>query len=99
MKVTVNSKKGLKTDLKIFVDKDTINKKIVERLEELKNTVSLKGFRPGKVPIHVLKRQFGKMIYGEVLDKTLQETSSEALKTQQIKVASQPKIDIKFWMI
>ena len=47
------------------------NEKITIRLEELSRTVNLKGFRPGKVPIDVLKRQFGKAIYGEVLEKVL----------------------------
>jgi trigger factor len=40
----------------------------------------LKGFRPGKVPKEVLKRQFGKAVFGEVLDKVLKETSTKALK-------------------
>ena len=69
MKVTVDSKKGLKTNLKVFVNKKTIEEKINERLIELSKTVNMKGFRPGKVPIEVLKRQFGKVVYGEVLEK------------------------------
>ena len=71
MKVTVDSKKGLKTNLKVFVDKKTIEQKIDVRLTELSKTVNLKGFRPGKVPVDVLKRQFGKVVYGEVLEKIL----------------------------
>ena len=95
MKVTVTSKKGLKTNLKVFVDKKTIDEKINIRLNELSKTVNIKGFRPGKVPPNVLKRQFGKAIYGEVLEKILQETSTEAIKEKKIKVSGQPKIDLK----
>ena len=95
MKVTVNSKKGLKIDLKVFVDKKTMNVHMSEKYEELKKTVALKGFRPGKVPTEILKKQFGKAIYGEVLDKVLKETSAKALEEQKIKVAGQPKIDLK----
>ena len=95
MKVTVNSKKGLKIDLKVFVDKKTMNVHMSEKYEELKKTVALKGFRPGKVPVEILKKQFGKAIYGEVLDKVLKETSAKALEEQKIKVAGQPKIDLK----
>ena len=95
MKVTVNSKKGLKTDLKVFIDKKTMNVYMSEKYEELKKTVVLKGFRPGKVPTEILKKQFGKAIYGEVLDKVLKETSTNALKEKKIKVAGQPKIDLK----
>ena len=50
MKVTVDSKKGLKTNLTVFVDKNTIAEQIETRLKELSKTVNLKGFRPGKVP-------------------------------------------------
>ena len=71
MKVTVDSKKGLRTNLKVFVDKKTIDEKITIRLNELSKTVNIKGFRPGKVPIDVLKRQLGKAVYGEVLEKIL----------------------------
>jgi len=95
MKVTVDSKKGLKTNLKVFVDKKTIEEKIGLRLVELSKTVNLKGFRPGKVPINVLKSQFGKVIYGEVLEKVLKETSSKAIEEKKIKIAGQPKLDIK----
>ena len=95
MKVTVDSKKGLKTDLRVTVDKKTINDQMVGRFEELKKTVNLKGFRPGKVPIEILKRQFGKAVYGEVLDKVLKESSGKALEDKKIKVAGQPKIDLK----
>jgi len=95
MKVTVDSKKGLKTNLKVFVDKKTMNNRIDVRLIELSKTVNIKGFRPGKVPVDVLKRQFGKAVYGEVLEKVLKETSTKALEEKKIKVAGQPKLDLK----
>ena len=95
MKVTIDSKKGLKTNLKVFVDKKTIDEKIQIRLVELSKTVNIKGFRPGKVPTNVLKSQFGKAVYGEVLEKILKETSSKALEEKKIKVAGQPKLDLK----
>ena len=95
MKVTIDSKKGLTTDLRVTVDKKTINDQIIGRFEELKKTVNLKGFRPGKVPVEILKRQFGKAVYGEVLDKVLKESSTKALEDKKIKVVGQPKIDLK----
>ena len=95
MKVTVVSKKGLKTILKIFIDKKEIEEKIKIKLDELSKKANLKGFRPGKVPVAVLKRQFGKAIYGETLEKILQETSHQAIHDQKIKIAGQPKIDLK----
>jgi len=95
MKVTVDSKKGLKTNLNVFVEKKTIEEKMGARLTELSKTVNLKGFRPGKVPADVLKRQFGKAVYGEVLDQILKETSTKAIEEKKIKVAGQPKLDLK----
>ena len=95
MKVEVKSKKGLRTILSVIVDKKNIQTKMDERLKELQKEVALKGFRPGKVPPKVIKSQFGKSIYGEVVDKILRETSSKAIDEKKLKVAGQPKIDLK----
>ena len=95
MKVKINSKKNLKASISILVDKKTIEKKMDDKLIELKDKVQLKGFRPGKVPPQVIKNQFGKAVYGEVIDNLLKETSSKALEDNKIKVAGQPKIDLK----
>ena len=95
MKVTIENKKGLNKDLKVLIDKKTINTYMEDKYEEIKKTVVLKGFRPGKVPKDVLKRQFGKAVFGEVLDKVLKETSAKALDQNKIKPAGQPKIDLK----
>ena len=95
MKIEVQSKKGLRTVISVIVDKKTIQNKMDERLAELKKEVSIKGFRPGKVPSSVIKNQFGKSIYGEVIDKILRETSTKAISEKKLKVAGQPKIDLK----
>ena len=95
MKVEVKSKKGLRTILSVIVDKKNIQTKMDERLKELQKEVTLKGFRPGKVPPKVIKSQFGKSIYGEVVDKILRETSTKAIDEKKLKVAGQPKIDLK----
>ena len=95
MKIEVKSKKGLRTILSVVIDKKSIQLKMDEKLNELKKEVTLKGFRPGKVPPNVIKSQFGKSIYGEVVDKILRETSSKAIDKQKLKVAGQPKIDLK----
>ncbi len=95
MKVTIENKKGLNKDLKILIDKETMKSHMDEKYEEIKGTVNLKGFRPGKVPKEVLKRQFGKAVFGEVLDKVLKDTSTKALEENKIKPAGQPKLDLK----
>jgi len=95
MKVTVENKKGLNKDIKIFIDKKTMNNYMDQKYEEIKGTVNLKGFRPGKVPREILKRQFGQAVFSEVLDKVLKETSTKALEENKIKPAGQPKLDLK----
>ena len=95
MKVTIENKKGLNKDLKVFVDKKTLEGHLNDKYDEISKTVHLKGFRPGKVPKEVIKRQFGKAIFGEVLDKVLKDTSTKALTENKIKPAGQPKIDLK----
>jgi len=97
MKVTVENKKGLNKDIKVFIDKKTMNTYMEEKYEEIKSTVNLKGFRPGKVPKEILKRQFGKAIFSEVLDKVLKDTSVRALEEKKIKPAGQPKLDLKIY--
>ena len=95
MKVTVENIKGLNKDIKVFIDKKTMNSHMDEKYEEIKKTVNLKGFRPGKVPKEILKRQFGQAIFSEVLDKVIKDTSVKALEDNKIKPAGQPKLDLK----
>ena len=95
MKVTVENKKGLGKDIKVVVDKKTMDTYLEERYEEIRKNYTLKGFRPGKAPREILKRQFGEAIMGEVLDKVLKDTSAKALEQNKIRPATQPKIDLK----
>ena len=95
MKVTVENKKNLEKNLKVLIDKNTINKELEQRYEQIKKDVVLKGFRPGKVPTNIIKKQFGKAVYGEVIDKILKESSAKAIDEKKIRPALQPKIDLK----
>jgi trigger factor len=95
MKVTVENIKGLNKDIKVFIDKKTMNTYMDEKYEEIKGTINLKGFRPGKVPKEILKRQFGQAIFSEVLDKVLKDSTTKALEDNKIKPAGQPKLDLK----
>ena len=95
MKVTIENKKNLEKNLKVLIDKTTINKELEQRYEQIKKDVVLKGFRPGKVPIEIIKKQFGKAVYGEVIDKILKDSSAKAIDEKKIRPALQPKIDLK----
>ena len=95
MKITIENKKGLGKDIKVIVDKKTMDAHLEERYEEVRKNYTLKGFRPGKAPRDILKRQFGEVIMGEVLDKVLKDTSTKVLEEKKIRPATQPKIDLK----
>tara|TARA_B100000963_G_scaffold352003_1_gene364521 strand:- start:5185 stop:6582 length:1398 start_codon:yes stop_codon:yes gene_type:complete len=95
MKVNITSTKGLESKLNVIVTKKEIQNQINSKLDEVKNSINLKGFRPGKAPRELLKKQFGKALYSEVIEKTLNESTFQALKDKKIKPAGQPKINIK----
>ena len=97
MIVTETSADGLKREFKVVVDKQDIEARIVTRLEGLKRTVRISGFRPGKVPVSLLRQRFGESVRGEVLEQALSETSAQALAEQGVRAVMQPKIgEIKF---
>ncbi len=93
MQVTQTVCEGLKRQYKVTVAAADMASRIEARLGELQRTVRLKGFRPGKVPVDLLKRQFGKNIVGEVVQQTLRDTSGEAVTQQGVRPATQPSIE------
>ena len=64
------------------------------RLLELSKTVKMKGFRPGKVPIAIIRRQYRPSVLGEVLERTIQTSSQKAIEERELRPALQPKIEI-----
>ena len=94
MKIEVKSKKGLSTTLSVIVDKNTIQLKVDERLSELQKEVSLKGFRPGKVPVSVIKNRFGKEVIGEVVRDSVDSATKDTMEKNKLTPSSQPKIEI-----
>ena len=84
MKVNITSPKAIESILTDVVTLKDIQDKIDLRLDEVKGTVNLKGFRPGKAPKELLKKQFGKALYGEVIEKTLSDSTFKALKDNNI---------------
>ena len=95
MKVNIENKEGLKKIASVSINKSEVQKQFDARLIELSKEASIKGFRQGKVPAKLLRVQFGKSVYGEVVEKILQETTNEVIKKNNIRLAAQPKIDIK----
>jgi trigger factor len=94
MQVTETIADGLKREYTITVPADDLEQEITRRLGEIGRQVRLPGFRPGKVPMQILRTRFGPSVRGEVLQSTLQASSAEAISERQLRPALPPKVDI-----
>ena len=94
MQVTETNAEGLKRAFKVQLEAREIDEKLTGRLVELGNNVKVPGFRPGKVPIQILKQRFGKSVMGEVLERAVTDSSNQALSERGLRPAMQPKIEI-----
>ena len=94
MQVTETSADGLKREFTITVSAGDLEQEITRRLSQIGRQVRLPGFRPGKVPMQILRTRFGPSVRGEVLQTTLQESSAEAISERQLRPALPPKVDI-----
>ncbi len=95
MQVEEIKQDGLVHEFKVTVTANDIDKRIDERLVEVGKTYRIPGFRPGKVPLKILRQKLGKAVMGEVLEKAVNESSAEAFKSKDITPAVQPKIEVK----
>ena len=94
MQVTETHSEGLKREFKVQIAAAEIDEKISGRLEELGSKVKVPGFRPGKVPLDILKQRFGKSVLGEVLERAVNDSSTQAMSERGLRPAMQPKIEI-----
>lgn len=94
MQVTETANDGLKRELKVVVGAKELERKLAERLDQLKDRVRLKGFRPGKVPVNHLRKVYGRSVMAEVVQQTVAETSQKAIRERQERPAFQPRIDL-----
>src|SRR5258708_3449014 len=94
MQVTEISSEGLKREFKVVVASTDIETKMNDRLEELGRTAKLPGFRPGKVWMGVLKQRYGQCVLGEVRERAVNDSSSQAMGERGLRPAVQPKIEI-----
>ncbi len=95
MQVVETSSEGLRREFKIVVPAEDIEEKLQTRLVELSKTVKMPGFRPGKVPITLLKKQHGQSLMGEVLERAVADSSARALADKGLRPAVQPKVEIR----
>ncbi len=94
MEVTETIIEGLKREFKVVIAAAEIDSKVDERLKEIAPTLQLPGFRPGKVPATLVKKRFGQSLLGEVLEKSVNESSQQALDERGLRPAGQPNIEV-----
>jgi len=95
MQVTELSAEGLKRQFKIVVPAADLAGKIDERLGEMARTAQLPGFRPGKVPMSLLKKQYGQALFGEAVEQAVNTSTAKAIEDRGLKPALQPRVDLK----
>lgn len=94
MQVNETLSEGLKREFQIIVPSSDVEAEVEGRLLELSKTVKMKGFRPGKVPLSIIRRQYRPSVLGEVLERTIQTSSQKAIEERELRPALQPKIEI-----
>jgi trigger factor len=94
MQVTETQSEGLKHEFQVVVSAEDIEAKLMGKLTELAQTITLPGFRPGKVPVTLLRKTYGKRVLGEVLEETVNETVSRTLEENELRPALQPQIEV-----
>lgn len=94
MNVTETSAEGLKREFKITVPASQLEDQITKRLGELGQAVRIPGFRPGRVPLPLLRKRFGTAVRGEVLESLVQDSSAEAIRERNLRPALPPKVEL-----
>ena len=93
-KLTETLSEGLKREYKVVVPAAELDAKVNERLDELKGSVRINGFRPGKVPVAHLKRVYGRSAMAEVIETTVRDANNQIVSERGFKLAAEPKVTL-----
>jgi trigger factor len=93
MQVSIETTGALERRMEVSVPRERIEQAIDERLKRVSRTAKLKGFRPGKVPLKVVKQQFGAQVRQEVLSDLMQSSFAEAVSQEKLNPAAGPRIE------
>ena len=94
MQVSVEAGEGLVRRMRVELPFERIQDGIDKRLQEITRSVRLPGFRPGKVPLKVVRQRFGGEIEREVFGDLVQSSFSQAVTDQALRLAGSPQIDV-----
>lgn len=94
MQVSVETTQGLERRLTITVSADAVDTAVKGRLQQLAKTQRINGFRPGKVPVSVIKKRFGQAVRQEVAGDVMQRHFYEAVMKEEITPAGMPTFEL-----
>ena len=95
MQIKELKKEGLSHTYAVTVSKEDLATKLEAKIKEMQPQVSLKGFRPGKVPVGHIRKMFGQSIMKDLVEEVVNETSQQAINDNKIRPAGQPKVDLR----
>lgn len=95
MQITQTKNEALKREFTVTLSAEEIDQKINEKLQEISQTVTMPGFRPGKIPLALLKTKYGKAVMGEVLESAVNDSTLKAINENNLRPAMRPKIEVK----
>ncbi len=95
MQVKEIKSEGLSREMEVTVPANDIEKHVEARLIEVGKTVKMQGFRPGKVPMDILEKKYGRAVMGEVLETAVNDATTKVIKDKKLRPAMQPKIEVK----
>jgi trigger factor len=95
MQVVETTTEGLSRELLITIPASEIEAEVEQRLKEIGTRVTRPGFRPGKVPMTILRKEYAPSVMGEVLERQVSLNTEKALQERNLKPAAQPKVEIK----
>src|ERR1700760_3679693 len=94
MQVTETLNDGLKRKLAMTIPAQDLVSQLDAKLAEIKDRATLKGFRPGKVPMAHLKKVYGRSAMTEVMRDAINNSVNQTLSERSERAASQPKVDL-----
>ena len=94
MQVTQTLSEGLKREFRVVVPADELDIKVNTRLDELKGSVRINGFRPGKVPVGHLKRLYGRSAMAEAIEAAVRDANAKIVAENNLRLAMEPQVKL-----
>ena len=94
MQVTEINADGLRRDFKVVVPASHVDQKLTDKIKQLAGTLSLPGFRPGKVPLAMVRKKYSAAVMGEILEESVNDGIGKVIETGSLRPATQPKVEI-----